>query len=135
MFYNASVGNNGAIVGHHGIVWLPLAEGIVRHGTKKEVATGVTAEFSLIKVRGITIQVQHHVGSAVADFGIGTSHQIVEQFCDIIGILFGGLGFMGSGCAVGQKNYSITGTDIVEGNADDLSNVLDADGVEGLVEV
>ena len=38
------------------------------------------------------MQVQHHVGSAVADFGIGMSRQIVEKFGDILGGLVGGLG-------------------------------------------
>ena len=81
------------------------------------------------------MQVQHHVGSAVADFGIGMSRQIVEKFGDILGGLVGGLGLTRINCADGRKNDSINGTDIVEVDDDDLLNVIDTYGVKGLGEV
>ena len=54
-------------------MWLRLAEDIGRHGTKKEVASDATVVFFLREVRGISMQVHHHVGNDVVDFGIGMS--------------------------------------------------------------
>ena len=78
------------------------------------------------------MQVQHHVGSAVANFGVVMSCQIVEKIGDILGGFVGGMALMGSYCSCVQENVSISNASIVEGNADDLLNVLVAIEVEGL---
>ena len=90
-----------------------LAEGIVRHGTKKEVAANATAGFCFREVRGIAMQVQHHFRSNIADFGVGMSRQIVDQFVDILGGFIGGLGLMGRDCDDRRNNGSINGMAIV----------------------
>ena len=81
------------------------------------------------------MQVQQHVVSAVANVVAGMSHQIVEQFGGILGVFVGGLVFMGSDFANGQKNCRINGEAIVEGGANYFLNVIYSGSVEGLGEV
>ena len=73
MFHNVDVGDNDDIVGWHGIMWLWSVEGVDRYGTKKQLAAGTTVSFFFRELRGIAMHVHYHVGSAVADFGVGMS--------------------------------------------------------------
>ena len=52
------------------------------------MAASVVAIFCFREVRGTAMHVQHHARSAVADFGVGMSHHIVEKFGDILAVLF-----------------------------------------------
>ena len=80
------------------------------------------------------MQVYHHVGSAVVDFGVGMSRQIVGKFGEILGGFVGGLGLVRLDCADGQNNDSINCASIVEFGANYFLNVIDASWDKSLVE-
>ena len=115
-------------------MWLRLAEGIVKHSTEKEVASGATTGCFFREVRGIAMHVQNHVRSTVEGFGAGTSHRIVEQSGDILVGFVGGLVLMGSDCADVRKNGIINSAAIVEGDTNDFLNVLYCGRVDGIEE-
>ena len=78
---------DGAIDGNQGIIaW---------NAAKKKVATGTTASIGGAEVESIGMDIEDHVGGAVANFGIRMRGHVVEDLVDMFACLFSGGALLG----------------------------------------
>ena len=62
---------------------------------QEKVATGMTARVRCAEVRSIRMDVEDHVRSAVANFGIRMRGHVVKEMVDTIQCLFSGCALLG----------------------------------------